>query len=212
MALSGVTAVAAVLASVDPFGWARTSSRACTTHFSNAVVMGLLCLTLWATEGPPARTKPFSHPGTEPFDHQPGIVPVFYRAVLVCHRWESRRSTPPKTGGSWNRAESRRPRFVLRAYGSFFDTNGGPSSGVLLDRVWALGRTFSADRLRPFSMSVCPRHALATSPHRFSISPATVKKPKSHGRHDPRAGIQSTSGYLYPNIPLAFRVHQTWAY
>ncbi|MBK8576704.1 MAG: YfhO family protein [Elusimicrobia bacterium] len=223
MVLSGVTAVAAVLAfGVDPFfGWARTliPGLRYLTHFSNASVMGLLCLTLWATEGaPPRRGRNLLLTlvtGTL-LTISVGLCLSSTARSLVLQNLLGIPALNP-TQDRWVMESGGISAAATLCFAGIWLFFRHKRWAVLwcftLIELWALGRTFQPTGPSSiFHERLALATPLATSPHRFSISPATVKKGKTMGGTTLVQGYKSIRDTFYPNIPLAFRVHQTWAY
>jgi hypothetical protein len=53
---------------------------------------------------------------------------------------------------------------------------------------------------------------MAESPFRFSLSPAAMRGDKPMGGQNLAEGYEGLRQAFYPNVPLPFRVHQTWSY
>ena len=221
--LAGVTLASVVLAcGIEPF---FGSVRALVpgfrylTHFSNASVLFLLCLTLWSTEAAhPRRGRNL-------------LLALFTLALL----WTglSLAVFPAVRTGALHELlglaslTPAQDRWVMEA--------GGITSAATLCvagiwlffrrqrwavlwcftllELWAFGRTFQP--LAPnefFHRPLALARIMAGSPHRFSISPATMKGQKPMGGNSLVEGYNTLREAFYPNIPLPFRVHQTWSY
>jgi hypothetical protein len=221
--LGGVATVSAVLAfGVEPFfGVARAMVPGFRylTHFSNAAVMGLLCLALASTEAAhPRRGRNFLLSIATLLVLATGLALAFLPPVRkdVLHAFLGTASLTPA-----------QDRWVMEA-GGITATVTLCFAGVwlffrhkrwavlwcfTLIELWTLGRT-----LQPwgphtfFHRPLALAKTMAESPHRFSISPATMKGEKVMGGKNLVEGYTSVREAFYPNVTLPFRIHHTWSY
>ncbi len=223
LVLGSVIAVAAVLSfGVDPFfGWARAlvPGFRYLTHFSNAAVLGLLCMTLASTElAHPRRGRNVLLALATLFVLATGLALAFFPPFrkYVLHAYLGISSLTPS-----------QDRWVMEA-GGITATTTLCFAGVwlffrhkrwavlwcfTLIELWALGRTLQPWGPRTFfHQPLALAKIFADSPHRFSISPATMKTEKILGGNSLVTGYQSVRQAFYPNVSLPFRVHHTWSY
>lgn len=221
--LGGVATVSAVLAfGVEPFfGAARAvvPGFRYLTHFSNAAVMGLLCLTLASTEAAhPRRGRTFLLSIATLLALATGLALALFPSFRthVLHEFLGIASLTPA-----------QDRWVMEA-GGITATVTLCFAGVWLFfrhkrwavlwcftllELWTLGRTFQpwgppGFFHRPLALA----KTMAESPHRFSISPATMKSEKIMGGKNLVDGYNSLREAFYPNVTLPFRIHHTWSY
>jgi hypothetical protein len=223
VALGLIATVSGILAfGIEPFfGWARALVPGFhyMTHFSNASVMGLLCLVLWATEGAqPRRGR--------------NILLAFVTLALLTASLSLSLSAPLRA-------------YVLNALLGLTSLTpaqdqwvveaGGISAAATLCFVgvwlffrhkrwavlwcftllelWALGRTLQpTGPTTLFHRPLALAQMMTDSPHRFSISPETMKGTKPMGGTNLVEGYHSLREAFYPNISLPYRVHHTWSY
>lgn len=223
MALAGVIAVAVVLAfGVEPFfGWARAGVPGFRylSHFSNAIVMALLCLALASTEtAHPRKGRNVILSLTTLLLLATGIGLATFPALRtrVLHAFLGTVSLTPA-----------QDRWVMQA-GGISTTATLCFAGVWLffrHKRWAVLWCFTLIELWAFGRTVQPTgpdtffhrplalaRTLAGSPNRFSISPKTMKGGKPIGGTTLVEGYNGLREAFYPNVPLPFRVHQTWSY
>lgn len=221
--LSSVGAVSAVLAfGIEPFfGMARAvvPGFRYLTHFSNAMGMGLLCLALASTEAAhPRRGRNFILSIATLFVLATGLALAFVPPIrnMVLHVFLGTASLTPA-----------QDRWVMEA-GGITATVTLCFAGVwlffrhkrwavlwcfTLIELWTLGRTLQPWAPRAFfHRPLALAKTMAESPHRFSISPATMKGAKIMGGKNLVDGYTSLREAFYPNVPLPFRIHHTWSY
>jgi hypothetical protein len=222
-ALGVVAAFSAVLAfGVDPlFGIARAlvPGFRYLSHFSNAIVIGLLCLALASTEA--------AHP------RRGRNVLLFFVALallgssLALAVFPAVRTRALHAFLGVASLTANQDRWVMEA-GGLSATALLCFSGIwlffrhkrwavlwcfTLVEVWAFGRTLhpwapAAFFHRPLALA----SSLADSPHRVSISPQTMKSEKVMGGTTLVEGYHSLREAFYPNVPLPFHIHHTWSY
>jgi hypothetical protein len=221
--LGSLAAISVILAfGIDPFfGIARAviPGFRYLTHFSNAIVMGLLCLALISTEAaPPRRGRNFLlFFATLPLLGSSLALAVFPAVrTHVLHAFLGLSSLTPQ-----------QDRWVMEA-GGLSATAILCFAGVWLffrRRRWAVLWCFTLLELWTFGRTLNPwapasffHRPLAlgkmgeASPHRFSVSPYTMKGEKVLGGTNLVEGYNSAREAFYPNVPLPFRIHQTWSY
>ncbi|MBL8022963.1 MAG: YfhO family protein [Elusimicrobia bacterium] len=223
MVLSLIAAVSGILAfGIDPFfGWARTvlPGFRYLTHFSNASVMGLLCLVLWATEG--------AHPRRGRNLLLSLITLTLLSTSLALALSPTVRTQTLHALLGISSLTPAQDQWVIEA--------GGISAAATLCFVgvwlffrhkrwavlwcftllelWTLGRTLQpSGPASLFHRPVGLAHMMKDSPFRFSISPETMKGSKIMGGTNLVDGYHSLREAFYPNTALPFRVHHTWAY
>jgi hypothetical protein len=221
--LAGLGTVALILAmGIDPFfegARAIVPGFRYLTHFSNAIVLALVCLVLASTEtAHPRRGRNLLLSLATFALLASGLGLAFSPEIRtqVLHRFLGTVSLTPS-----------QDRWVMQA-GGIAATAALGFAGVwlffrhkrwavlwcfTLVELWALGKTLQP--LGPANMFHRPlalARLLADSPHRFSISPETMKAKKAMGGTHLTEGYNTLREAFHPNVPLPFRVHQTWSY
>jgi hypothetical protein len=207
---------------IDPFfGWSRTvlPGFRYLTHFANASIIIWLCLALASTN--------MAHPG-------PGrnfwtalitgglLVPALGLALSPEARAWSLHRLLGITALSENQT-----RWVMQA--------GGTAATAVLVFVgtwlffrhkrWAAMWAMTLAELWLFGIGLHPwgsaslyhrqpalARSLAGADKRLSLSPTMMKSTKPMDGSNLMEGYESVREVLYPNVPLPYRVHQTWSY
>lgn len=220
--LGTVVGVSSVLAlGIEPFfGWVRSAVPGFRylTHFSNASVLAVVALSLAAADG--ARRTIWRN--SLLFLFTLGALAV---ALSLALSQEARQWTLSRLLGTFSLTTSQ-DRWVASAAG------GAAASVILFSaawflfhrRRWAITGFFTLMELAALAhgaISWAPAdffhrplplvRNLTGTPHRFGISPATMQAAEPLAGDTLLEGYHSLRGALYPNIPLPYRLHQTWA-
>ncbi len=221
--LAGLMAVGSAWAfGIEPFfGWSRSAVPGLRylTHFANASILLWLSLALSSTN--------MAHPG-------PGrnawtaltAGALLAPAVALALSPDLREWTLHRLLGLTSLSENQH-RWVMQA--------GGTAATAILifagtwlvfrHKRWAALWALTLAELGLFGRSLQPwtpssiyhdrpslTRSLAESANRFSIAPATMKGEKVLDGTNLTQGYASAREVMYPNVPLPYRVHQTWSY